>query len=84
MADFTGMSVRVNLKQSSQGSLLGRVKEVVPGQTITLQDGESRPRLQPGSTNDRVLTHFSHLPSIRHAMGSLDSPEQCHRGLAGR
>ena len=38
MADFTGMTVRVTLKESN-AVLHGKVVEVVAGQTLTLQDG---------------------------------------------
>lgn len=40
MADFTGMAVRVTLKPPTNLQLIGKVKEVVPGQVLTLQDGK--------------------------------------------
>ena len=38
MADFIGMTVALRLKQPSNTVLHGRVKEVVPGQQLTLED----------------------------------------------
>ncbi|KAK5117791.1 hypothetical protein LTR85_008766 [Meristemomyces frigidus] len=38
MADFTGMTVQVTLRQPPNTVLHGRVKEVVAGQTLTLED----------------------------------------------
>ncbi|KAK4546280.1 hypothetical protein LTR36_001957 [Oleoguttula mirabilis] len=38
MADFTGMTVQVTLRQPPNTVLHGRVKEVIAGQTLTLED----------------------------------------------
>ena len=45
MASFTGMTVEITLKQPSNTTVQGRVKEVIAGQTLTLQDGELRIRV---------------------------------------
>ena len=42
MADYTGMTVKVELKQPPGIQLFGIVKEVVAGQTLTLYDGTSK------------------------------------------
>lgn len=38
MADFTGMTVKVTLKQPPNTILHGRVKEIIAGQTLSLED----------------------------------------------
>lgn len=39
MADFTGMTVEVKLRQPPNTVVQGKVREVVAGQTLTLENG---------------------------------------------
>jgi len=42
MASFTGMTVQITLKHPPNTVVHGQVKEVIAGQTLTLQDGKSK------------------------------------------
>ena len=42
MADFTGLTVQITLREPPNFVVIGKVKQVVPGQTLTLQDGAHR------------------------------------------
>lgn len=46
MADFTGMTVQLTLKQPPNAVLHGKVKEVKAGQALCLEDGEHRARFR--------------------------------------
>ena len=40
MADFTGMTVKMVMKQPPGFSVQGKVSQVIAGQTLTLEDGK--------------------------------------------
>lgn len=73
MADFTGLTVQVTLKEPPNFVVVGKVRQVVPGQqTLTLQDGEEYTIVSALEACEPTLTHSSVLSTQWLAFSIVD------------